>query len=148
MHDRYIHCYVLGRTDSFDGEVDTDKVVERVLAGAPMRETALEVARRTILASCGATEKVSWLHENLDEVRALGGDTEKAWRMFCQGRIDALACVVEEAAVEGLVERLDEDEGEEEEEEEDGDDEDDEDGEEGEDDEDGEEGEDEDLKVR
>lgn len=136
MHDRYIHCYVLGRTDSFDGEVDTDKIVERVLAGAPMRETALEVARRTILASCGATEKVSWLHENLDEVRALGGDTEKAWRLFCQGRIDALACVVEEAAVEGLVERLDEDE--EEEEEEDGEEEDGE----------YEDGEDEDLKVR
>lgn len=137
MRDRYISCYILGRTDTFDGEVDMDGLVERILSGAPMRETSLEVARRAVMASADSSAKVEWLHENLEAVRSLGGDTEKAWRLFCQGRVDALAAQVEESALEDMIGRLEEDEageedeedeteeGEEEDEEEDDDDDDD-----------------------
>jgi len=110
MRDRYISCYILGRTDTFDGEVDMDGLVERILSGAPMRETSLEVARRAVMASADSSAKVEWLHENLEAVRSLGGDTEKAWRLFCQGRVDALAAQVEESALEDMISRLDEDE--------------------------------------
>lgn len=120
MRDRYISCYILGRTDTFDGEVDMDGLVERILAGAPMRETSLEVARRAVMASADSSAKVEWLHDNLEAVRSLGGDTEKAWRLFCQGRVDALAAQVEESALEDMIGRLEEDEaGEEDEEKED-----------------------------
>jgi hypothetical protein len=110
MRDRYISCYILGRTDTFDGEVDMDGLVDRILAGAPMRETSLEVARRAVMASADSSAKVEWLHDNLEAVRSLGGDTEKAWRLFCQGRVDALAAQVEESALEDMIGRLDEDE--------------------------------------
>ena len=120
MRDRYISCYILGRTDTFDGEVDMDGLVERILAGAPMRETSLEVARRAVMASADSSAKVEWLHENLEAVRSLGGDTERAWRLFCQGRVDALAAQVEESGLEDMISRLDEDEEEEEEDEEGG----------------------------
>ena len=110
MRDRYISCYILGRTDTFDGEVDMDGLVERILAGAPMRETSLDVARRAVMASADSSAKVEWLHENLEAVRSLGGDTERAWRLFCQGRVDALAAQVEESGLEDMISRLDEDE--------------------------------------
>jgi hypothetical protein len=110
MRDHYISCYILGRTDTFDGEVDMDGLVERILDGAPMRETSLEVARRAVMASADSSAKVEWLHENLEAVRSLGGDTEKAWRLFSQGRVDALAAQVEESALEDMIGRLDEDE--------------------------------------
>lgn len=120
MQDRYVSCYVSGRCDSFEGTVDLEKLVERISGGAPVRETTMEVARKAVMAEMDAATKVQWLQDNLEEVRSLGGDTEKAWRMFCQGRIDALAAQLDEAVMEELVNQI-EDEEEEDDEEEDGD---------------------------
>lgn len=120
MQDRYVSCYVSGRMDSFEGEIDLEKLVERIGTGAPVRETTLEVARKAVTTEMDAAAKVQWLQDNLEAIRAMGGDTEKAWRMFCQGRIDALAVQLDENVMEELVNQL-EDEEDEDDDEEDGD---------------------------
>ena len=91
MKDRYVSCYVSGRMDSFEGDIDLEKLVERITGGAAVRETIVEVARKAVTSEMDAAAKVQWLQDNLEAIRSMGGDTEKAWRMFCQGRIDALA---------------------------------------------------------
>lgn len=123
MKDRYVSCYFSGRCDAFDGEVDADKLTDKVLSGVPLRDVTLEAARIAITPTMDPATKVQWLKDNLDEIKALGGDTEKAWRLYGQGRIDALAHQLEEEVLNNIEEDEDEDDEEEDEEEgEDGDD--------------------------
>jgi hypothetical protein len=122
MKDRYVSCYVSGRCDTFEGEVDMAMLVAKIQSGASPRETVLALARKTITDEMNATLKVQWLKDNLDEIKELGGDTEKAWRQFCEGRVDALAKQLDEEAMEELMNQLEEEEDEDEDEE-DGDDE-------------------------
>lgn len=131
MKDRYVACYLSGRMDTFDGTVDMAMLVAKIDSGAPMRDTVLSLARSLIGKEMDAATKVAWLKDNLDEIKSMGGDTEKAWRMFCEGRIDALVAQLDEAAMEELVSSSssfeDDEEDDEEEGDEEGDDEDEED---------------------
>ena len=139
MKDRYVSCYVSGRMDSFEGDIDLEKLVERITGGAAVRETIVEVARKAVTSEMDAAAKVQWLQDNLEAIRSMGGDTEKAWRMFCQGRIDALAEQLDENVMEELVNQLEAEEDEDEDEDEEGDEDEDEDDEDNDEDEDEEE---------
>lgn len=108
MKDRYVSCYVSGRCDEFEGDVDMPMLIAKIQSGAPPRETVLALARKTITDEMNATLKVQWLKDNLDEIKELGGDTEKAWRMFCDGRVDALAKQLDEEAMEEIMNQLEE----------------------------------------
>ena len=119
MQDRYVFCYLSGRMEPVEREIDIEKIVDRIAGGAPMRETTLELARSAAMADMDSAMKIQWLHDNIDTIRRFGGDTEKAWRMFCQGRVDALAWQLEEAVVDELVNR---EEGDDEDEADEGDD--------------------------
>lgn len=110
MKDRYVVCYVSGRCDSFEGTVDADKIVEQISAGAPAWDTIIAAARKAVMAEMDASTKVAWLKDNLDEVKAMGGDTEKAWKMFCDGRVDALAVQIDETVMEELVNQIEDEE--------------------------------------
>jgi hypothetical protein len=111
-----------GRLDEYEGTIEVDKIIERVCAGAPLRDVTMEVAKKAITVEMDAATKVQWLKDNLDEIRSMGSDTEKAWRNFCSGRTDALASTLEEAVLEGVMNQIeDEDEEEDEDEDEEGD---------------------------
>ena len=112
MNNPYVTCYVSGRMDAFDGEVDLAKIVEQICDGKPARDVTLEAARKAITAEMDAATKVQWLKDNLDDIKTMGGDTEKAWRMFCQGRIDALANHLDDEAMEEIEEQLDDNDSE------------------------------------
>jgi len=119
MKDRYVSCYFSGRLDAFDGQVDTAQLVERVQAGLPLRDATVEAARRAITGrgEMDSSAKLRWVNDNLDEIKVMGGDAEKAWRLYGQGRIDALARQIEDdvlASIEEEEEDEDEDEDEEE----------------------------------
>lgn len=115
MQDRYVTCYVSGRCDSFEGNVDLAMLVAKITSGSPVRETVLSLARKTITDEMDAATKVQWLKDNLEEIKSLGGDTEKAWRAFCEGRIDALAISLDEALMEELVNQIEDEEDDEDE---------------------------------
>ena len=98
MKDRYVSCYFSGRLDAFDGQVDTVQLVERVQAGLPLRDATIEAARRAIIGrgEMDTSAKLRWVNDNLDEIKIMGGDAEKAWRLYGQGRTDALARQLED----------------------------------------------------
>lgn len=113
MRDPYVICYIQGRLESFEGDVDVEKLIEKISSGAPVRETTLDFARKALQPEMDSASKMQWLQDHLDDVKDLGGDTEKAWRAFCQGRIDGLAWQLEESTVYELEEEWEEgDEGE------------------------------------
>lgn len=128
MKDPYVSCYFSGRFDAFDGTIDTDKLVERVESGLPLRDVTMEAARRAISAEMDHKAKIQWLNDNSDEIKSMGGDAEKAWRLYGQGRTDALARQLEDDVLNSVEEEEEEeDEDEDEDEDEEGDDDEDED---------------------
>lgn len=128
MKDRYVSCYFSGRLDAFDGQVDTVQLVERVQAGLPLRDATIEAARRAIIGrgEMDTSAKLRWVNDNLDEIKIMGGDAEKAWRLYGQGRTDALARQLEDDVLASIEDEDDDnDDGDEGDEAEDEDDEDD-----------------------
>lgn len=119
MKDPYVSCYFSGRCDEYDGDIDIDKLVEKIHAGSPMRDVTLEAAKRAITADMDVATKAAWLKDNVDEIKALGGDSEKAWRLYSQGRTDALAQGLEVEILEAIVEEEPDEEDEEDEEDDD-----------------------------
>lgn len=127
MQDRYVTCYMSGRTDAFEGNVDLAMLVAKIGAGSPVRDSALDLAKKSLAPEMDTATKMAWLKDNAEAIREMGGDTEKAWRLFCQGRTDALALQLEVDAMEEIMNQIEEDEDEEDEEDDDGDEGDDED---------------------
>lgn len=110
MKDRYVSCYFSGRFDAFDGEVETEKLVELVQSGQPLRDVTLNAARTAIAHEADTATKLQWIKDNLDEIKTMGGDTEKSWRLYVQGRTDALAHQLEDEVLNSIEEEEDEDE--------------------------------------
>jgi hypothetical protein len=111
MKDRYVSCYLSGRFDAFDGETDLDKLVELVWSGQPVRDVTLNAARTAIAHEADTATKLQWIKDNLEDIKTMGGDTEKSWRLYVQGRTDALAHQLEDE----MMNIVEEDEGDEEE---------------------------------
>ena len=116
MKDPYLTCYMAGRMDEYEGAIDTAMLVAKIVNGSPVRDTSMEAAKKAITAEMDSATKMAWLKDNLDDIRAMGSDTEKAWRMFCLGRTDALAATLEDEAMEEIVNQLEEEESDEDEE--------------------------------
>ena len=97
MKDQYIRCYLDGRRDQeeYEFDIDIDKLAEQVSAGRPLRDVALEAAKKEITKDMDSTAKMEWIKDNLEVIRTYGGDTEKAWRMYTLGMTDELACELE-----------------------------------------------------
>jgi type III secretion system FlhB-like substrate exporter len=97
----------------------------------------LEAAKAALTKSGGqsSSAKLQWMKDWKDELVEAGGDGEKAWRLYNEGRTDGIAWQLEEALVEELM-NLEYDEDEDEDEEDEEEDEDDEEEEEEEEDED------------
>ena len=146
MKDRYLACYVSGRNDPYEGNVDTAMLDAKIDSGSPWRDSIVALARKTITDEMDAAAKVQWLKDNLDAIKSMGGDTEKAWRMFCDGRVEALALQLDEEAMEEVMNRLEEEDDEDEDDDEDEEDEGDEDSDDDEDDDEDEEDDDDDSE--
>lgn len=110
MKDQYMQCYLLGRHDPFDGSVDIEKIVERVAAGSSLRDLTLEAARKEMTKEMDASAKMQWIKDNLEEIRALGGDTEKAFRLYSQGRAEQLAHDLELEVIGAMDDEYEDDE--------------------------------------
>lgn len=91
MKDPYVQCYASGRYDTFDGDVDMVKLAEQVRAGREVRPLTLAAAQAAINGEMDAAVKVQWLKDNLEPIKTMGGDTEKAYRLYVLGRVDNLA---------------------------------------------------------
>lgn len=136
MKDPYVHCYIAGRCDydEDDDVVEIEQLVEKVSSGTPMRDATLAAAKAAVAKELDVAAKADWLKDNSDTIKEMGGDSEKAWRMYTSGRVDALANDLDSWVLENLAE--------DEEEEDEDEDEDDADGDEGDDDDDGDDDED------
>jgi hypothetical protein len=122
MKDPYVHCYVAGRCDydEDDDVVEIEQLVEKVSSGSPMRDVTLAAAKAAVTKELDVAAKAQWLKDNAETIKAMGGNSEKAWQLYMSGRVDALASDLESWVLENL--------GEEEAEEDEDDDEDDADG--------------------
>lgn len=136
MKDAYVHCYIAGRCDyDEDDVVEIEQLVEKVSSGSPMRDVTLAAAKAAVTKELDVAAKAQWLKDNADTIKEMGGDSEKAWRMYMQGRIDALASDLESWVLENLAEEDGEDEDDDnEEDDDDGDEDEDDDEDEAEDD--------------
>jgi hypothetical protein len=112
MKDRYVSCYLSGRFDAFDGEIDADKLVELIWSGQPVRDVTLNAARTAIAHEADTATKLQWIKDNLEDIKTMGGDTEKSWRLYVQGRTDALAHQIEDEMMNIVEEDDDESESE------------------------------------
>jgi len=110
MKDAYFGCYLAGRFDPHDGEVDEEKLAERVMAGTPLRDVCMEAAKAAISKEMTSAVKVQWIKDNLDEIKEMGADTEKAYRLYVLGRTDQLAHALEDDILAVIEEEMDEDE--------------------------------------
>jgi hypothetical protein len=107
MRDPYVSCYLSGRfnASSFDElEIDFDDLTEKVNSGKPIREVTLEVALEAITPEMDPVTKARWVKDNQEDIETLGGDNEKAWRLYMQGCIDALAHQLEDEVMSELEE--------------------------------------------
>jgi len=131
MKDLYVQCYLAGRNDPYDGELELEAIIERAVSpgAVTVRSASEAAAKKAIDAEMDAATKVQWLKDNLEEIKAMGGDTEKAWSRYLQGRVDNLAHQTEADIVSLMEEDEDDDEEGEDDEESDDDDDDDSDGE-------------------
>lgn len=115
MHRIYKTFYLLGRDDiaKADIEIDLDGTIEKVMEGADMHETTLEVCKATLVPS---SNKKAFLKENKAEISAAGGDETLAWTEYEQGRLEGLRAAMEEDVVEAMYDETDPEEDEEDEE--------------------------------
>jgi hypothetical protein len=133
MKDPYMQCYLAGRYDVFEGDVDLEKLAEDSMAvGASIRAVTAAAAKKEIDAEMDPATKIAWLKDNLEEIKAMGGDDTKAYRQYVQGRVDGLAHQLEADVINMIEDMNDEDEEPEDEDDDETDeDEDEEDGDEG-----------------
>ena len=137
MKDPYFDSYMSGRFDQYDGEINLDELVDRMMAGVtPIRDISIAAAKIAIATEMDPSVKVQWIRDNLDEITAMGGDTEKAYRLYMQGRIDGLSHQLEADIINSIDEQEDDgDDGDQDDEDDDDDDDDDDDEDEDEDEE-------------
>ncbi len=103
MKDLYVHCYLSGRCDEYQGEpLDVAVLVEKVNSGVALRTCTHDAATRAITAEMDIATKAAWLKDNADVIKDIGGDSEKAWRLYTQGRADALAHDLEVDVLEAI----------------------------------------------
>lgn len=108
MKDSYMGCYMSGRFDHYDGEINHDDIVDRVTSGSStVRDLCLGAAKTAINGEMDTATKVQWLKDNVDEIKEMGGDTEKAYLLYMQGRIDGLAHHLEAEVVTMLEQDMD-----------------------------------------
>lgn len=118
MHRIYKTFYLLGRDDiaKADIEIDLDGTIEKVMEGADMHATTLEICKAALVASAN---RKAFVTENKQEISAAGGDEELAWREYEMGRLDGLRAAMEEDVVEAMYDETDPEEDEDDDEEDD-----------------------------
>lgn len=126
MKDPYMQCYLAGRHDAFEGEIDIEKLMtdsaSTATGKAKLRDECLTVATKLINKEMDAKAKMQWIKDNLDEIREMGGDTEKAYRLYVQGRSDQLAHDLEVEVIGAMDDGVEDDDDEDEDEDSDSDD--------------------------
>jgi hypothetical protein len=98
MKDPYTACYLAGRLDESDsGTPDLDRLVESVMLGKSIRDVTIDAARQFIAETEGhEEEKAEWIADNRASIDESGGDGDKAWKLYTQGRAEALAHQLED----------------------------------------------------
>jgi len=127
MKPEYLPFYIDGReskTLRVDADDLIDDIVKRVTDGEPLWATVHTVAEKAGQSFClDASKRKRFAKEYGEDVKEAGGDEAAAWEAFCAGKVDELAESLEPAALEALMETVEDGDG-------DGDGEDDEDGDE------------------
>lgn len=128
--DPYMEFYVLGRTDiaeeGFKLEVDLGDLAKRVLCGESIHTVTTELADASVKTQSHSRDKRDWLAANTDLIKDAGGDKEKAYQKFCEGRRDEIRHMLEDETaneLEPMLEAGDDDDAPEGEDDEDGDEE-------------------------
>lgn len=127
MHkDRYAHFYALGLVNVDEDDVEAawygahrkqaahrSDLLDKALAGETVRDVAYKAAKVAIDHQMTATLKLEWMKENAEAIAGSGGDGQKAYSLYVQGRVDRVANHVEQQLAEEFVEEVGEDDGEE-----------------------------------
>lgn len=100
--DPYMECYISGRLDECDVDLDLEPLTDLIMSAGGMREACAAAAKLAVDKEMDPEIKSQWLADNADEITAMGGDKEKAYRLFVQGRVDGLAWSLEDEVVSGF----------------------------------------------
>lgn len=108
----YMQFYVLGRGDDVlrNRDVDEVELADQVMNGHPVREVCAKVADAVGAKLEHDRAKRDWIAGNREAIDDAGGDAEKAYAHYVQGRKDEYAWHLEEDVVDALYEEEDEDE--------------------------------------
>jgi hypothetical protein len=109
----YVFFYLEGREAKLlKADIDTGVIAEQVIAD---KGTIHELLHAAVSAAAKGLEvdrqKKRWISDYEDEIAAAGGDSDAAYRHFCDGRIDELVYRLEPEVLEDLEVDDDDDEG-------------------------------------
>jgi hypothetical protein len=104
--------YLLGREErrlrnDLDPAVVARKILEEEEASLPAMVTA---ACAEVGAALTARTKKNWLAEHEQDLKAIDGDPEEAYRAWVAGRVDELASAVDSSVVAALSDQIFEEE--------------------------------------
>src|SRR5277367_4577208 len=100
--NKYVAFYLQGRADAEDGisaEVDVTAIAQRVLNGEKMEKATREAADAALKPQMSNGAKRTWLKDNEEEIKAAGGDKEKAYAAFYEGQVDEFRYLLEDETV-------------------------------------------------
>jgi len=109
----YATFYLQGRSEvaetGVEIEIDLTAVAERVIAGEKLATVTTQVATDALKAKQNSRERRDWFEEMDEDIKDAGGDKEKAYALFCEGRVDELRHIVEDELVNAMTDVVDAD---------------------------------------
>lgn len=89
----YLSFYIDGRENPFSESVDLEPLAKRLLAGASVRDIAMEAAKDLAKRYERDGSERLWCKraKNAAEIKDAGGDGHAAWTMYLQGMTEAFA---------------------------------------------------------
>jgi len=109
---KYVDFYLDGRDEDAEVTIDLGEIAKQVLAGTDV-QVAIRTAASNALAPLVNSEKRAWIAKAQKDGALDGLSGDVAWEHFHNGRVDGLAYVIDDDALEAIeLATEDDDEGE------------------------------------
>ena len=122
----YALFYIEGREEKIlKNDIDTAQLAEKFLDGADLRTLCIDAARVAAKPLEVGRRKKDWIEDSKEDIDEAGGDADKAYANYLEGRVDELASDLESDVIEDLTAMIsgeDDEDGEDEEDDEEDDD--------------------------
>lgn len=104
----YYYFYLMGREEPVDlRSLTVEDLVSKVLGSQAIRSVAIEAARGLFSGMAFNRLKSEWIAGNVDEIHEAGGNSDRAFELYVNGRIDQTATELEQEMVTEMVDMLD-----------------------------------------